>query len=578
VVGRASRRRSGKRSSTKPALLFAAPALLVLAGAGTPSGASPRRSPSPVAHILTRATAPRALPGGRIRSRGERIDLPEVAIGERLFLETRFAQFFATHMAGSVNDPLVGGDPALAVLRTSVGPLRGPFSGRSMNCRNCHLVDDVAGAPTRTYDDYSRRSLVPLREDGITETPRNSPTLVNATLPRPGPLLLHYDGEFASLGDLVRATLTGRNYGWLPTERAEAAAHIARIVREDDGSGDLGRRYGGAYRAVLLGTDPGIPAAFRLPEQFRLDVARASDEQILDVVARLISAYVRSLTFEKKSPYDVFLEKNSLPAAPLAGEPDLRYSRRLRAAVDALEAPRYVGPEDGEFTQHDQEFAFGPEELKGLKIFFREPLPGTLAGDPRVLSTRTGNCIACHAAPYFTDFAFHNTGATEEEYDAAHGEGAFRRLFIPDLDYRSARYEDFLPPTPVHPTAAGIFRQPPADLGVWNVFANPDFPAPQDGLNAVLNSDGRSPAEALRRTIARFKTPGLRDLGQSGPYLHTGRKRGIEEVLELYVAASGRQRAGRLRNGAPELSGIFLREADIEPIAAFLRSLNEDYQ
>jgi cytochrome c peroxidase len=552
--------------------------LLVLSGAGTLFGASPRGSSAPVVRIPARRAAPRTLGRGRTRSRGQRLDLPEVSIGERLFLETRFAQFFATHMTGTVNDPLVEGDPAVAVLRTSLGPLPGPFSGGSMNCRNCHLVDDVAGAPTRTYDDYSRKSLVPLRGDGITETSRNSPTLVNATLPRPGPLLLHFDGEFATLGALVRATLTGRNYGWLPAEQAEATAHVARVIREDDGSDDLGRQYGGAYRVVLLATDPGIPAALRLPEQFRLDVARATDAQVLDVVARLISAYIRSLTFEKESPYDAFLEKNGLPVAPLAGEPDLRYSRRLGAAVDALEAPRFVGPQDGQFTEHDQEFAFGPEELKGLKIFFREPLPGTLAGDPRVLSTRTGNCIACHAAPYFTDFAFHNTGATEEEYDAARGEGAFRRLFIPDLDYRNARYEDFLPPTPAHPSAAGPFRKAPADLGVWNVFGNPDFPAPQQALDTVLNPDGRSPAEAIRRTIAYFKTPGLRDLGQSGPYLHTGRKREIQEVLELYVAASGRQRAGRLRNGSPELAGIFLREADVEPLAAFLRSLNEDYQ
>jgi cytochrome c peroxidase len=505
------------------------------------------------------------------------VELPEVAVGERLFLETRFAEFFAAHMSG-VNDPLLEGDPTVATLPTSLGPLPGPFAGRSMNCRNCHLVDDVAGASARTYADFSRKSRIPARADGAAATPRNAPTLVDVAIPRPGPLLLHFDGEFASLVDLVRTTLTGRNYGWLPGEEEAATEHIARIVREDDGSDDLGRAGGGAYGVLLRGTAPGIPASLRLPEQFRIDVSDAADDRILDVVARLVAAYVRSLHFAKSSPYDVFLEKNGLPAAPLAGEPDLAYSRRLRTAVEALRAPRFVGPEDGELVEHDHPFEFGPEELKGLKIFLREPLPGTLAGDPRVLSTRTGNCIACHAAPYFTDFSFHNTGATEEEYDALHGGGAFGRLFVPDLDYRNARYEDFLPATAAHPAAKGPFRQAPADLGVWNVFANPDFPAPQEGLDALLNADGRSPAEALRGTIAYFKTPGLRDLGQSGPYLHTGRKREIEEVLELYLASSDRQRARRLRNGSPELSGIFLREADVAPLAAFLRALDEDYE
>jgi cytochrome c peroxidase len=550
------------------------PVVLALAAISTP-GARAVSSPSV---RVSRAPAPRSTARrGRLAARASDTELPEVTLGERLFLETRFAQFFAAHMSG-VNDPLPEGDPAVATLPTSLGPLPGPFAGRSMNCRNCHLVDDVEGVSARTYADFSRKSRVPQRDDGAAETPRNAPTLVDAAIPRPGPLLLHFDGEFASLTDLVRSTLTGRNYGWLPGEQPEAAAHIARVIREDDGSDDLGRALGGAYGVLLRGTDPAIPAALRLPEQFRVDASDAADDRILDVVARLIAAYVRSLHFAKGSPYDVFLEKNGLPAAPFAGESDLDYSRRLRAAVDILSTPRFVGPEDGQLLQHDHPFEFGPEELKGLKIFFREPLPGTLAGDPRVLSTRTGNCIACHAAPYFTDFSFHNTGATEEEYDASHGEGAFRRLFIPDLDYRNSRYEDFLPATAAHPTATGPFRRAPADLGVWNIFANPEFPAAQEGLQDLLNADGRSPAEALRRTIAYFKTPGLRDPGQSGPYLHTGRKREIEDVLELYLVSSVRQRAGRLRNGSRELAGIFLREADIAPLAAFLRALDEDYE
>jgi len=40
---------------------------------------------------------------------------------------------------------------------------------------------------------------------------------------------------------------------------------------------------------------------------------------------------------------------------------------------------------------------------------------------------------------------------------------------------------------------------------------------------------------------------------------------------------SGLARAGKLRNGAAEISGIHLAPTDIVPLAAFLRSLNEDY-
>ncbi len=48
-------------------------------------------------------------------------------------------------------------------------------------------------------------------------------------------------------------------------------------------------------------------------------------------------------------------------------------------------------------------------------------------------------------------------------------------------------------------------------------------------------------------------------------------------VFELYVSSSTKQRAGALRNGAEELSGMVLGDGDVDPLAAFLRALNEDY-
>lgn len=33
-----------------------------------------------------------------------------------------------------------------------------------------------------------------------------------------------------------------------------------------------------------------------------------------------------------------------------------------------------------------------------------------------------------------------------------------------------------LAPTPQHPSGSGRFKSAPADLGLWNVFANPDVP------------------------------------------------------------------------------------------------------
>jgi cytochrome c peroxidase len=220
-----------------------------------------------------------------------------------------------------------------------------------------------------------------------------------------------------------------------------------------------------------------------------------------------------------------------------------------------------------------------------MKIFFTQARYATNA--TRRPAHGIGNCVACHAAPDFTDFSFHNTGAAQEEYDAVHGAGAFAKLEVPVLAERNANHDKWLPPTPKHPRAFGPFLEIPSadkpgltDLGLWNVVANSDQPLAQPALRRLLNADSRRQPDdvLLPKTIGLFKTPSLRGLAFSGPYLHTGRKDTLEEVIEFYIRMSRLGREGNVRNAAPELSGILLKEEDIAPLAAFLRSLNEDYE
>ena len=116
---------------------------------------------------------------------------------------------------------------------------------------------------------------------------------------------------------------------------------------------------------------------------------------------------------------------------------------------------------------------------------------------------------------------------------------------------------------------------------IWvrgNVFANPDLPKPQQTLTQILCGDKLCEPEAvLPLTVALFKTATVRDLGQSNPYFHSGALDTIEDTLRFYVGMSKLARAGKLRNGSPEIAGIHLAPTDIAPLAAFLRSLNEDY-
>jgi hypothetical protein len=599
-------------------------------------------------------------------------------IGERLFLETRFAQFFFTNSGGNANFQLPAGDPVMNTTASIYGALPGPFAGQSMNCRACHLVEEHENVGNRTYADFAPRSPIPYNGDARAQTPRNAIDLVNSLLPHPSPLFLHYDGQFATPQDLIITTLTGRNFGWKPTEYATAISHIVHIIRDDDGSGGLAQQYGGWSYAQALAGLPQIQSQYLILPSYRLfdvtvtntaDSNYVSDDLIISDLAALIQAYLETLVFSQDasglfngSPYDVFLIKNGLPRTPSTNETPLQYSQRLLQLIVDLPSAQYVtDPADGHFATHDQLFQFGPTELAGLRIFFAQGTTPPSGGNQGMI----GNCVACHSPPAFTDFIFHNTGAAQEEYDAIFGAGAFMNLVVPGLCERETNYDAYLEPTTNHPNALGTFITPPSlaqpgqvDLGLWNVFANPDLPAAQAGLQAILpqltsilptppqisgaamigNSfvfrgaegtpgwtyyvlastnltfppadwniistnifdaqghfsftnatlpdtqefyqlavGGPSPAFALPRMIALFKTPNLRDLGSSEPYLHTGRMDTIEDVIAFYQNFSSLARTGAVRNAAPQLSGVSLSNSAVTPLAAFLRSLNEDY-
>lgn len=445
----------------------------------------------------------------------------EVRLGERLFTEARFVQ--------------------------GTAPV-------SVSCASCHVAGPGVSA-------FPVRDVVPARQDGQTLTPRHAQTLVGALESSTSAWgLLHWDGEFATIEDLVADTITGRNFGWLPDEQAQAMRHFAQVLRGDPAVG-----------ALLRGIDP--------------DLATATDDRLIDTGAKAMGIYLKTLRFSRDasgmhngSPYDAFLKANNLPREPSAGEAPARYARRLHETVAALKRPRLIDDPARKLALHDQPFRFGELELKGMRIFFR----GTIGYGQ---NSSSGNCAECHTPPHFTDFAFHNSGAAQDGYDAVHGAGAFAKLTVPTLAERAQEPDRWLPASAQRPNGRGVFRAAiskdspeRADLGLWNVYGNPDLPVPQSVIEQRLNAaGGLTSDEVLALTLGRFKTPALRDLGQSAPYLHNGRLRTIEEVLEFYRRMSDLARAGSMRNAPKEYHSLHLQPGDIAPLAAFLRSLNENF-
>ncbi|HBP16170.1 MAG TPA: hypothetical protein DEA08_00060, partial [Planctomycetes bacterium] len=90
-----------------------------------------------------------------------------------------------------------------------------------------------------------------------------------------------------------------------------------------------------------------------------------------------------------------------------------------------------------------------------------------------------------------------------------------------------------------------------------------------DGFFSSISDEGRARATGRARDRGRFKTPTLRDVARTAPYLHDGSVQTLEEVIELY------DRGGRTTQGRdPEIRPLGLSAGEKADLAAFLRALN----
>jgi cytochrome c peroxidase len=378
------------------------------------------------------------------------------------------------------------------------------------SCSNCHLFDqDPQGL--RAYADFFNRSWVSSRtQDRRRLGLRNSPTIFDAAeAPR-----LHHDGEFGSLEELVKGTISGRPMGWLPGEEAQAFERARAVILNGGGS----EAYRDQFKAV-----------------FSVEVEKLNRDEVVDLIAKAVSGYIRTLKTRKDSPYDKFIEANRLDSKPAPGEDGKAFAQRLGAQIDSLESKGAL-----KLTKD-----FNASALKGLKLFF---------------DTKAGNCATCHTPPLFTDFSFHNKGVSQLDYDSVHSEGKFAALPIPGA--ASARR-----PSPQLRENPSNGRPGEADLGFWNFV---------DLKSSPLRRPGEGEDDFLRRMIATFKTPTLRNLAYTYPYFHNGSIQTLEETLGEIIRLSDMARAGRVREGDEELAKIKLGAAEIAPLVAFLNSLNED--
>ncbi len=162
-----------------------------------------------------------------------------------------------------------------------------------------------------------------------------------------------------------------------------------------------------------------------------------------------------------------------------------------------------------------RESKLSPDEIAGLKLFIGE----------------TTQCTRCHNGPLFTNFEFHNIGLIRlmrgvRKYDVGRIKGVKQALASPfrcDGPYSDAK--------PGQCKELEFVR-------TWGM-----------------------------ELTGAFKVPTLRNVAETGPYMHDGRFQSLRDVLEHYRKAPG----GGL--GHQELNALELTDLQLDQIAAFLATL-----
>jgi cytochrome c peroxidase len=154
------------------------------------------------------------------------------------------------------------------------------------------------------------------------------------------------------------------------------------------------------------------------------------------------------------------------------------------------------------------------DELAGLQLFIGP-----------------AGCTNCHNGPLFTNQSFHNTGVPQRPgHEPDPGRGAGIGLVQADEFNCLSRWSD----------------------------AEPD--------ECVALRFLRDDAEAL---AGAFKPPSLRNVSETGPYMHAGQIGSLGEVLRHYRSAPA------AAVGRSELKPLDLTDAQLSQLEAFLRSLDQ---
>lgn len=93
----------------------------------------------------------------------------------------------------------------------------------------------------------------------------------------------------------------------------------------------------------------------------------------------------------------------------------------------------------------------------------------------------------------------------------------------------------------------------------------------QEGDHAPVTDDGRGNVTGAIADVGRFRTPTLRQVAETGPYMHAGQLATLTEVIDLY--RWGGAAAGFSGEKDPRIVPLEISDQDARDLEAFMRTL-----
>ena len=196
------------------------------------------------------------------------------------------------------------------------------------------------------------------------------------------------------------------------------------------------------------------------------------------------------------------------PTMDTVGEALAQYERTLTAGNSPFDEWLYAHQKD----------ALTPKAQEGYRLF-----------------TGKAGCSACHtldkSSALLTDEGFHNTGV------------GYQDSMAPDSSETKVQIAPGVWTTMDAASLARVSEKRPSDLGLYEITQNPD-------------------------DRWKYRTPGLRNVALTGPYMHNGSLKTLTEVIQFY-------QKGGIANPLLDtrIKPLSLTPAEIKALVAFLESL-----